>query len=110
MKIEYKSNKLRKQLGTSSDIKRNFGVLAKRLSSRLDDIQASPTLAVLIQIKAADCHALFGDRKGQWSIVLSGNYRLIFELDHEPLPVTEDGSVDTKFVTDINIIEITDYH
>lgn len=110
MKIDYKDNKLKKKLGSASDIKKNFGVIAKRLSSRLDDIQSSPTLGVLIQIKAADCHQLSGNRKNQWSVFISGNFRLIFELSHDPIPYTEDGSVDTNLVTDIKIIEIVDYH
>jgi plasmid maintenance system killer protein len=110
MKIEYKSNKVKKQLATATDIKKYFGVIAKRLSSRLDDIQSSTTLAILQQIKAADCHALSGNRRGQWSVVVSGNYRLIFEIDHDPIPENVNGSVDAKLITDIKIIEIVDYH
>ena len=110
MKIEYCSNKLRKQLTSASEIKKAFGVNAKRVSQRMDDIAASTNLAVLMQIPAANCHSLAGKRKGQWSVDISGNHRLIFELDGNPLPTLEDGSVDTIKVTDIRIIETTDYH
>ncbi len=110
MKIEYRNNKLKKQLSSASEIKKAFGVNAKRVASRLDDIKASPNLAVLIQIPAANCHSLSGERKGEWAVDISGNYRLIFEIWHDPVPKTEDNSIITLLVTDICIIEITDYH
>ncbi|MCY4562456.1 MAG: killer suppression protein HigA [Flavobacteriaceae bacterium] len=110
MKIEYKKNKLKRQLSSASEIKRNFGVNAKRVSSRISDITASPNLNVLIQIPAANCHRLSGDRNGKWALNISTNHRMIFEVVHNPLPENEDGSLDTKSVTDICIIEIVDYH
>jgi plasmid maintenance system killer protein len=110
MRITYKKNKLEKQLSNASEIKKNFGVNAKRVSSRLDDIISSPTLAVLMQIPAANCHSLSGDRAGQWAVDVSGNFRLIFEIDEEPIPKTEDGSINTSAVKNICIVEIVDYH
>ena len=110
MIIEYSKNKLKKQLSTATEIKKAFGVNAKRVKSRLDDIEASPNLAVLIKIPAANCHSLGGDRKGEWALDISANYRLIFEISHDPIPKTEDNSINTLLVTDICIIEIADYH
>lgn len=110
MKIEFSKNKLKKQLSNTTELKKAFGVNAKRVRSRLDDIEASPNLAVLMQIPAANCHSLTGDRKGEWALDISGNYRIIFEITHDPVPITKDGSIDTLLVTDICIIEIVDYH
>lgn len=110
MKIEYRKNKLKKQLSSASEIKRNFGVNAKRVSSRLDDLFASPNLYVLTQIPAANCHILSGNRKGEWALDISANHRMIFEINHNPLPKNEDGSLDTQSITDICILEIVDYH
>ncbi len=110
MKIEYGNNKLRKQLGGASEIKKAFGDNAKRVMARLADIEASPNLAVLRQIPAANCHPLSGNRNGEWAVNISGNYRLIFEIAHNPIPENEDGSINTILVTDIRISEITDYH
>lgn len=42
MKISYSTNKLKKQMSSASEIKKAFGVNAKRVQSRLDDITASP--------------------------------------------------------------------
>lgn len=110
MRIEYRKNKLKKQLSDASEIKKSFGVNAKRVASRLDDIEASPNLAVLMQIPAANCHSLSGSRRGEWALDISANYRMIFEIANNPIPITEDGSINTYLVTDICIIEIVDYH
>jgi proteic killer suppression protein len=110
MNIDYQKNKLKKQLSCASEIKKHFGINAKRVTSRLDDLEASPTLAILIQIPAANCHQLSGNRTGQWAVDISGNFRLIFIIAHDPIPITEDNSIDTTLVTDIIILEIIDYH
>jgi len=110
MEISFQTNKLKKQLSNASEIKRAFGVNAKRVATRMDDITSSPNLAVLIQIPAADCHLLTGDRKGEWAVSISGNFRMIFRIAQDPIPITEDGSINTTLVTDICILEIVDYH
>ena len=110
MEFEYSSNKLKKQLSNASEIKKTFGVNAKRVSARMDDIIASPNLAVLMQIPAANCHPLTGDRKGEWALDVSANHRLIFRIAHDPVPTLDDGSIDTINVTYIRIMESKDYH
>lgn len=110
MNVEYRNNKLKRQLSNASEIKKAFGVNAKRVASRMDDIIASPNLKVLCQIPAANCHSLSGDRNGEWALDISGNYRLIFKITHDPVPETEDSSINTILVTDICIREIVDYH
>ena len=110
MNIRFSSNKLMKQLGSSTEIKKAFGTNAKRVQSRMDDIMSSPNLKVLMQIPAANCHMLSGDRKGMWALNISANYRLIFEIDHDPVPKKENEEIDTILITDIKIIETTDYH
>lgn len=110
MKIEYKSGKLRKQLEDASEIKKAFGSNAKRVSARMDDIRAAPNLAVLIQVRSANCHPLSGDKKGEWAVDISGNYRIIFEIDQDPVPIKKDGGVNCILVTDIRILSTIDYH
>lgn len=110
MEIDYKSNKIKKQLSSATEIKKTFGVNAKRVSERLEDIISSPNLAVLIQIPQANCHPLSGNRKGEWAVDISANHRLIFEITNDPIPENLDKSVKTILVTDIRICEIGDYH
>ncbi|WP_025146872.1 killer suppression protein HigA [Pedobacter jeongneungensis] len=110
MEIAYSSNKIKKQLSSPSEITKAFGVRAKKVQSRLDDIIASPNLEVLCQIPAANCHALSGKRSGEWALNISPNHRMIFELDHDPVPKKDNGEINKIEVTDIRIIETTDYH
>lgn len=110
MQITYKKNKLEKQLSNATEIKKAFGTNAKRVASRLDDIMAASNLSVLMQIPAANCHTLKGNRAGEWAVDISANHRLIFEIAHDPVPKTDDGSVNTILVTDIRVIEVGDYH
>lgn len=110
MEIKYKKNKLEKQLTDASEMKKAFGVNAKRVAIRMADMQDSPNLAVLMQIPSANCHPLTGNRKGEWAVDISGNYRIIFEIDQNPIPENDDGSICIILITDIRILEITDYH
>lgn len=110
MKIRFVTRKLQKQMSSAREIKRAFGINAKRVQSRLDDIEFSSSLAVLMQIPAANCHALSGDRKGTWALNISLNHRLIFEIDHTPVPKDSNGDIDTFLVKQICMIETTDYH
>lgn len=110
MKIEYKNNKLKKQFGNASEIKKAFGEMAKKVSTRLSEIAAAPNLAVFIQLPGPKCHALQGERLGEWAVSISPNHRLIFEIDYDPIQLKPDGSIDTTSVTDILIAGTEDYH
>ncbi len=55
-------------------------------------------------------HQLKGFRNRQFAIDLIHPYRLVFEVNHEPVPYKADGGIDMESVTAIRIIEITDYH
>ena len=47
MNIRYKANKLEKQLTELKEVKKRFGVNAKRVAQRMDDIRAAPNLQTL---------------------------------------------------------------
>jgi proteic killer suppression protein len=55
------------------------------------------------------CHALRGDRSGQFALDLWGPYRLVFEPT-DPIPRLADGGIDRRAVTKIRIVEIVNYH
>ena len=110
MKIDFKNNKLKKTLTNASEIKKQYGTMAKKVSLRMDQLYASPFLADMQANPSANCHALKGERDGQWAVDISANYRLIFEINDHFLPFNKDGSINTLKVTDITIIETADYH
>ena len=56
-------------------------------------------------IRPPRCHQLKGKRKGQFAVVLTGNWRLVFE----PEPPIE-GHVNLAEVKKIRLLEVVDYH
>jgi plasmid maintenance system killer protein len=110
MEISYKSRKLEKQLTDPKEMAKTFGQLARKVNQRLKDLTDADNLAILRTIPAARCHELTGDRKGELAVDVSGNYRMVFEPNHEPIPQKFDGGLNWEEVTKIQINEIEDYH
>ena len=110
MTIRFGNNKIAKQLADASAIKKSFGLMAKKVAMRLDDIRAAPNLAILKQLPQAGCHELKGNRIGEWAVSISVNHRLIFLLAHYPLPRKQDGSVDEIMINEIIVTGTEDYH
>ena len=79
------------------------------LKRRLASLAAAPTLRHMDGVPGR-CHALRGDRAGQFALQLWGPYRLIFSPDHDPVPRLADGGIDRALVTAIRMEEILDYH
>ena len=101
---------LRKQLADSARALRELGkVRAKRLASRVADLQALATLADGEHIPGR-LHPLVGDRDGQFSLDLDHPYRLLFVPDHDPLPELLTGGLDRAAVTQVRLIGIVDTH
>lgn len=111
MEISYQTKKLEKQLTDHKKMSKAFGVMAKKVNQRLKELSSADTLNVMKFIPAARCHELKGNKKGLLAVDVSGNYRLIFEPDHNPLPEKEeDGGLDWQEVTKIKIIGVEGYH
>jgi len=81
-----------------------------RLFHRLTMLAAYSTLAEIpILSSPLQLHPLRADRKGSWAVSIKGKWRICFrpagECRYEP-----DGSVVPQTVTEIEIVEIVDYH
>src|SRR6516225_3384808 len=83
---------------------------AAKIRLRIVQIRAASSLSVLMTVPGAKCHALKGDRRGQFAVDALYPFRLIFEPDHDPIPKLSDGGVDTGKITRIEILEVADYH
>jgi plasmid maintenance system killer protein len=110
VEISFKSRKLEKQLTDPKEMAKSFGQLARKVNQRLKDLTDADNLAIIKSIPAARCHELTGDRKGELAVDVSGNYRLIFEPNHDPIPKKADGGLNWEEVTSIQIKDIQDYH
>lgn len=110
MEISYKSKKLEKQLTDPKKMNKAFGVMARKVNQRVKDLSGAETLADMRKIPAARCHELTGNKDGSLAVDVSGNYRLVFEPEHNPKPEKEDGGLDWQQVTKIKILSVEDYH
>jgi proteic killer suppression protein len=110
VELRYKTRKLEKQLTNPTELIKAFGQLARKVNQRIKELTDADNLAVMRTIPATRCHELTGDRKGELAIDISGNYRLIFEPNHNPAPQKDDGGLNWDEVTRIQINEIIDYH
>jgi toxin HigB-1 len=111
MRITFSSESLRDTFNTEKKLKKKLGAKTFGvLSMRMADLGAAPNVQFVIEKCRGRCEPLFEDRSGQFSIRLDGRKRLVFVPDHEPLPLRPDGSINPTMVTQIRIVEVTDYH
>ena len=108
MKINFKDKSVRELCEKQAIAVKKLGsVCAKKLRSRLDDLDAAEQVSDLI---AGNPHPLKGDRLGQFALVLAGGFRLVFKSANDPIPRREDGGIDWTHVTIVCIEFIGDYH
>ena len=84
--------------------------MARTIKIRLAVLKAAQTLALVPMTPPDRRHQLQGDRNEQYAVDLVHPYRLVFRVNHDPLPRKADGGIDTEKVTAITIIEVIDYH
>jgi proteic killer suppression protein len=110
MQITFKSSKLEKQLTIPKEIQKSFGDRAKKVSQRMAELRASQNLFIVSLIPAAKFHPLKGDRKGEYAVTISGNFRLVMVPDYDEVPLLADGGHDLSGIEKIKIIDVEDYH
>ena len=87
---------------------RKFGPdCARRLRSRLADLEAVTCVTELV---AGRPHPLHGVWAGLLALDLTGGRRIVLAPDHDPVPLSQDGSTDWAQVTRVSVVFIGDYH
>ena len=110
MEITYASRQIEKICTDEKKAKKELGQIgAEVLAERLHQLRTAKSLEEL-RFRPGKWHELTGDRWGQLAVSLKGLERLIFEPDHDPRPIKDDGGLDWAAVTVVCILEITDYH
>lgn len=103
MTIAFGTEKLKLQL-TNDDVRlKTFGIRAKKVSQRLDEIEDARSLAMLLRLSYLQCRQLTHNPAGEWVLKVLPNYSLIFLLDHEQVPMRGDGTVEAEQITNIRI-------
>jgi plasmid maintenance system killer protein len=108
--FSFANRKFEKELSDISAMKKAYGERSRALQNRLTTLAVAENLSD-VPIGPPDwLEQLKGDRDEQFSVVLTRNWRLIFEIDHDPIPRREDGGIDLENVTAIRLVEVVDYH
>jgi proteic killer suppression protein len=111
MDVAFTRQKLGKTFNTEKALRREFGDrMARVIATRMAVLKNARTLSLVPVTKPERRHQLGEDRDEQYAVDLVHPYRLVFELNHEPVPRKPDGGIDTEQITAITIIEVTDYH
>lgn len=110
MELDFASRKLQRQMESEKELNKAYGQLAGPIKRRLGVLAKAPTLADVPVVPPERCHLLIGKLAGRYAVDLSGNWRLIFRPDHDPVPEKESGGVDLTKVTSIVIEGVEDYH
>lgn len=108
--ISFKSVKLRKAFESERSLKKEYGQLSKAILARIALFESVQCLNDVPIQKPARRHQLTGDRDELYAVDLGRLYRLVFEVDNEPVPRKDDGGIDLKQVTAVKIMEVVDYH
>lgn len=104
MVIGYKNDIIKKKLGTDEGLLKAFRDKAITVLKRLEEITVTRNLNDLRAIPFFKCRPLTNKETGQWIIYISPGYSLIFEIDHNPLPLLNDGTIDYSSINCIMII------
>lgn len=99
MDVEFRTNRLERAYTRTAEAERQWGrAIGRKYVQRIVSLIRASDVADLRQVRALNFHALTGDRRGQYGITLTQNWRLVVSL-----PDGEEGSR-------IRIEEVVDYH
>ncbi|MHC5723293.1 MAG: type II toxin-antitoxin system RelE/ParE family toxin, partial [Nostoc sp.] len=92
MEITFADGKLQKLCEQKNLAQRKLSAnCAKKLTARLADLAS---VRCVKELFAGHPHPLKGDKTGEFAVNLGGSKRLVFKPDNDPIPLTEDESID----------------
>lgn len=102
---------MRNIFNSEAELLREYGKdNATAIKKRMAILNAAPTLENVPSEKPTRRHPLKGDRKGEFAVDLCHPFRLVFEPDHDPIPLKKDGGIDLSEITAVIILRVEDYH
>lgn len=110
MPIKFRTTKLRKICNSRDAARKSFGTAGgDTLIRRLAELSAAESLQDIRNLPAMRCHELKGNRKGQLACDVKHPLRIVFR-PNEPALRLPDGGLDWTKITEIEVLEIVDYH
>ena len=90
MEVTFRTRKLKREYREYARAVKSYGTeVARKYVQRIDIIKQVRNIEELIRLPGLRCHALKGDRHGQYAVKLTGFYRLIFTLKGESLEIAQ---------------------
>ena len=111
MDIGFSKRKIEKTFNAQSELLKAYGkLMARAIMMRMTVLRAARNLSLVPVTPPDRRHQLTEDRDEQFAVDLVHPNRLIFEVNHDPVPRKPDGGIDLEQVTAITIVEVIDYH
>jgi plasmid maintenance system killer protein len=111
MEVTFANARLHKLCNSASKLRGEYGPrMAAVIQQRLYELSAAETLADMLTVVGAHCHALTQNLKGLYAVHLVQPNRLAFKPAHDPIPLKPDKGVDLVRVTAVEVVGIGDYH
>lgn len=109
MEIRFKNNKLENSFTDDRLLVKTYGELAKKIKQRYGELKAADNLSVIAKIPVLRLHSHQGNKE-IWSVDIHQNWRILFTIDQDPIPILENGGVDLKTIEIIKIESVEDPH
>jgi toxin HigB-1 len=100
LEVRFRTRKLRECYEDVRVAQREFGKdLGTRFIRRVDLINDADDWKAMQNLESLRCHALKGDRLGQWAIKLDGFHRLIVSVETEAIEIVTVEEVSKHYGT-----------
>ena len=88
MEVTFRTRRLEKEYRECDKAIKSYGTeVTRKYIQRINIIKQVRNIEELMRLPGLRCHSLKGDRHGQYSIKLTGFYRLIFTLKDDALEI-----------------------
>ena len=103
LEIEYKNKKLERQCTIYKEAVRSYGKdMAVKIEQVIGELEAADSVNFLEKHSISRCHALIGNRKGEFAMDLVHPFRLVFEK--------KENTIELKRVEMVKVTDIINYH
>lgn len=114
MDLAFRTKKMAKRANSYQKLQKEYGERARKIALRLQQLNAADNLEAYAELDPLGrLHQLSQNRDEEFAVEISGNYRLIFEVNDDPVPrrADDENALDRGRVTRIRVLELCeDYH
>ncbi len=107
MDVYGSTQRMSKLLSKEKNIRKEYGdIIAKKVMQRITEFRAANTLKDISHVPPQKLHQLSGKYKGCFSVMVTGNWRIVFEA----YTSEEEQTLEKDLAVIVLVKEIVDYH